>query len=147
MNLEEQIQADLKTAMKAKAALTVEALREINSSFQLAKTQKNAKEFDNQRAIDCISKVAKTYLEISETADKAGRSDASVIAKAQHLLVTTYLPAEISEEHLTEVVDAIMDLHDTNKMSDVIKLTKEAVAVKGLTVDGKLLAGIVKSKI
>ena len=51
MNLEEKIQNDIKTAMKAKDKATLEAVRAIKGAILLAKTEKGSGEFSENDEI------------------------------------------------------------------------------------------------
>ena len=144
--IEEQIDRDLKEAMKSKKEVTVGTLRMVKTAFMEAKTQKNAKAFDDQQAIAIISKMVSLRVDTARTYESGGRLDLSSIELAEIDVLKNYLPAEISDHYLEEVVTNVIRTSDTPlKMGDIIKESKRIIAQENLIVDGKKLSEIVKA--
>ncbi len=73
--MENIINEDLKQAMRDRDALKVETLRSVKTAFTNAKTEKNAMEFDNDRALKVIQKLVKQREEAAATYLTGNRHD------------------------------------------------------------------------
>ena len=100
MTILEQVQADTREAMKAGERDRVGALRLIASALQ-----QDAKVGDGDE-VAVLRRERKKRLEAADAFREGGGEERAAAEEAEAELIETYLPAEISDEELAELVDA-----------------------------------------
>jgi len=149
MSLRETIEADLTAGMKNRETEKVAVLRMLKARIQEAhvalRTKEGAKaELDDAAVIEVVSRHAKQVRESLESAQQAGREDLSEKATGELKVIESYLPKQLSDEELTEIVkSAIAEAGATSprEMGTVMKIVMPKV--KGLA-DGKKVNETVK---
>jgi uncharacterized protein len=145
MTLEEKIMVDLKEAMKAKNQPALRAIRAIKAAILLVKTDGSGKDLDNDGEIKMIQKMVKQRQESLDIFTKQGREDLAEIEKEEIQVIQKYLPEQMSEEKLKEVVREIIKSEGAAGMKDMGKVMGLATAKVAGQADGKALATIVKA--
>jgi uncharacterized protein YqeY len=144
MTFEEQINSDLKDAMKAKNAVALRGIRAIKSAILLAKTDGTGAEIDEARKIQMLQKMLKQRSDSYDIYVKQGREDLANVEKEEIDIIKTYLPAQLSEEDLRIELKAIIQetgAAGPRDMGKVMGIAGQRFAGKA---DGKVIAGIVK---
>ena len=101
-NLFEQVSSDIRTAMKARDKVRLEALRNIKKCFIEAKTAPGANDtLEDAAALKILQKLAKQGEESADTYAKAKRQDLADAELAQVAVIKEYLPKPLSEEEIT----------------------------------------------
>lgn len=146
MSLEEKINADLKAAMMAKDQAAMDSLRAIKSAILLIKTEKGGSgEINEEREMQLLTKMIKQRQESIDIFEKQSRADLADREKAQLEVIKKYLPEQMGEEQVREIVKAAIAATGALSQKDMGKVMgaiKEKVAGKA---DGKLVAEVVKS--
>ncbi len=145
MNLTDKVNQDVKAAMKAKDKLRLEAVRAIKSALLLAATEKGAGESSEAAEIKMLQKLVKQRRDAAAIFTDQGRVDLAEPELAQVAIIEEYLPAQLSEEELKEIVQAIVAETGANSMKDmgkVMGMVNQKVAGRA---DGKLVADTVKT--
>ena len=75
MSLLEQINSDMKAAMKAKAKDKLQAIRALKTAFTLEMTKTGASEIDDDSAIKLVQKLVKQRKDSADTYKTGGRED------------------------------------------------------------------------
>lgn len=145
MTLEEKITVDLKEAMKAKNQPALRAIRAIKAAILLVKTDGSGKDLDHDGEIKMIQKMVKQRQESLDIFNKQGREDLAEIEKEEIEVIQKYLPEQMSEEKLKEVVQQIIKSEGAAGMKDMGKIMGLATAKVAGQADGKALATIVKA--
>lgn len=142
MSLEEKINADIKAAMLAKEAQKLEALRAIKSAILLMKTSGEANTPDAE--IKALQKMVKQRKETAEIYQKQNRPDLAEVELAQAAVIEKYLPEQMSEDEIREVLKQIIAQVGAVSPADMGKVM--GVATKELSgkADGKTISAIVK---
>ncbi len=123
MTLFEQINNDIKAAMKAREKEKLEALRGIKKVMIEAKTSKGADaELSDAEALKIISKLAKQGNDSANIYKEQGRADLYEQEMAQVAVFEQYLPAKMSNEDLTAAVKAIIAEVGATSMKDMGKV-------------------------
>jgi len=141
--LKEKLLEDFKSAMRDKNEIRKNTLTLIRSSILQVEKDKQI-ELTDEQIIEIISKEAKKRKDSLVEFEKSGREDLITQTKQEMEIVKEYLPEEISEEKLTEIIKEVIvetEAKDMKDMGKVMKLTKERV---GVTADGKTINEIVK---
>ena len=144
--LAEQIDHDLKEAMKARDAARLGTLRMLKSALKYAAIEKSGADavVDNETAVMVIRKQIKQREDAAEGFEKGGRPDSAASERAEIEVMTVYLPAALSAEELAAIVkEAIAESGATVKaqMGAVMKLAQVKAAGRA---DGKSLSAEVQ---
>jgi len=146
MTLAEQIDHDLKEAMKARDAARLGTLRMLKSALKYAAIEKGGADavVDDETAVTVIRKQIKQREDAAEGFEKGGRPDSAANERAEIEVMTVYLPAALSAEELAAIVkEAITESGATGKaqMGAVMKLAQVKAAGRA---DGKSLSAEVQ---
>lgn len=146
MALFDQINNDIKEAMKAREKEKLEALRNIKKVMIEAMTAKGAgSELTDDEALKIISKLAKQGNDTARIFKEQGRDDLYGQEMAQVAVFEKYLPAKLSDEELTAVVKAIITETGASSMKDMGKVMGIASKKLAGQADGKDIASKVKA--
>ncbi len=146
MTLFEQINNDIKEAMKAREKEKLEALRGIKKVMLEAKTAKGAgDELSDEEAIKIISKLAKQGSDSAKIYKEQGRDDLYEQEMVQVAVYENYLPAKMSDAELEAAVKAIIDEVGAGSMKDMGKVMGIASKKLAGKADGKDISVKVKA--
>ncbi|AOH39136.1 GatB/YqeY domain-containing protein [Dialister pneumosintes] len=145
MSIKEQLLADMKSAMKAKAegklALTV--IRMARAHIRQAEIDNGHVELTDDQVIAVLRKEVKQRKEtLAELADSS-RDDLIEQTNAEIAVLQKYLPAELSEEEIRKVVQEIVDAMDPEQRN-MGSMMKAAMAQLKGKADGKVISAIVR---
>ncbi|WP_018028116.1 GatB/YqeY domain-containing protein [Porphyromonas somerae] len=145
MALLEQVNEGIKQAMLSRDKVRLEALRGIKKEFLEAMTAKGAAgELDDDHALKIIAKLVKQREESASLYRDADRLDLAEAEDAEAEVYRSFLPAQLSEEEITEKVKEMISklgITDIKGMGQVMGVaTKEL----GASADGKLISQIVR---
>ena len=141
MSILEQVQEDVKTAMKAGERERAGALRMIVDSLQ-----KDAKLGDGDE-VAVLQRERKKRLEAAEAYRDAGRAQQADAEGLEAELIEGYLPQQLSDEELGELVAAAVEetgATEQRQMGDVMKALMPKV---GGRADGKRVSAAVREKL
>ncbi|OGX29052.1 MAG: hypothetical protein A3B78_03380 [Omnitrophica WOR_2 bacterium RIFCSPHIGHO2_02_FULL_67_20] len=141
--LTERIEADYKTAMKARDRLRVDALRLIKAGIQRAAIEKRQPQLDDQSVTQVIAQQAKQRRETIESAKGAGRQDILTQAEAELAILNAYLPPPLSEDALRKLVDEAVASVGTAQGP----IMKYVMAKAAGAADGKLVSRLVSERL
>lgn len=144
MSLTDQINNDLKAAMKAKDTTTLTALRAIKSQLLLAATEKGGGESDEQAGIKMLQKQVKQRKDSAELYISQGRQDLAEAELAEAAIIEKYLPKQLSEDELKPIIQAIVDRVGATGMQDMGKVMGAASQELAGKADGKTISSVVK---
>lgn len=145
MSLEQKINDDIKTAMLAREKDKLEALRAIKSAVLLAKTEKAGATLDEETEVRMLQKMVKQRREAAEIYQTQNRSDMADAELFQAGIIEAYLPAQLSEDEVREIIRQIIAETGAAGPKDMGKVMGPANARLSGKADGKLIASIVKS--
>lgn len=123
MNLTEQINSDIKVAMKAREKDTLEALRAIKSALLLEATKDSSgDELDDTTGIKILQKLHKQRMEAAAIYKEQNREDLLAVEQKQADVISKYLPQPMSAEELAEGIKAIITKVNAEGMKDMGKV-------------------------
>jgi uncharacterized protein len=105
--LKERIRADLTTSMKDRDEVKTRTLRMVLS--EIAKEEvagASARELDDAEVERVVAREAKRRREAAEAVHGAGRADQAAAEQAEGDVLVAYLPAQLDDAELTELVAA-----------------------------------------
>ena len=144
MTLEQKINPDLKQAMLNKDEAGLRAIRAIKSAILLSKTEKDAKELDNDLEIKLLQKLVKQRKDALEIFEKERRDDLAQKEREEILVIEKYLPAQMSVEELKAILKIIIaetGAKTPQDMGKVMGIASKQLAGKS---DGKTISAVVK---
>ena len=145
MSLTDQINNDLKTAMKAKDTTTLTALRAIKSQLLLAATEKGAEgESSEEAGIKMLQKLVKQRKESAELYKGQGREDLATAELSEAAIIEKYLPKQLTEEELKPILQAIIDKVGASGPQDMGKVMGAASQELAGKADGKTISTVVR---
>lgn len=145
MSLQAQIMDEIKTAMKAKDTVALEALRAVKSELLLASTASGSKEeLSEDEEIKLLQRLVKTRKESARIFTEQNRPDLAEPELAQVAVIEKFLPAQLSEEEVEAVVAKIIAETGASGIASMGKVMGLASAQLGGTAEGKTISTIVK---
>jgi hypothetical protein len=105
--LKERIRADLGDAMRARDQVRLRALRMALTSITTAEVSgDSAKELSDDEIVKILTREAKKRREAAEAFESAGRAEQAAAERAEGEVLAAYLPAQLSDAELGELVAA-----------------------------------------
>ena len=122
MALEQQIQKDIMEAMKDLNTVRTNAVRAIKSEILLAKTSGAGAEITDGDVIKLIQKLIKQRKESAAMYAQGGRQDLAGNELAEAAEMEGYLPKQLSEAEVEEIVKGIIAETGASSMADMGKV-------------------------
>lgn len=135
----------IKEAMLAKDSVRLSSLRAIKSAFLVAQTEKGAGDLDDAAKQKIIQKQVKQRKDAAAIYLEQNRQDLADDELAQVAILEEFLPEQLSEDKIREVVTAVIAQVGASSMADMGKVIGSAKQKLAGKADGKLIAQIVKS--
>lgn len=145
MGLADQINQDLKTAMKAKDKKALKGIRAIKSAILLANTDGSGKALTEEMEIKLLEKLVKQRKDSLSIYEEQGRDDLAQTERDEIEVIAKYLPKQLSAEELEAVVKAIISQVGAESMKDMGKVMGLASKQLAGKADGKTISMMVKT--
>ena len=141
MSVLEQVQADVRTAMKAGERERAGALRMIVDSLQQdAKLGKGDE-------VAVLQRERKKRLEAAQAYEDAGRAEQAASERFEAELVEGYLPKQLSDEELAELVEAAIAETGAGERKQMGQVMSALMPKVGGRADGKRVSAAVREKL
>lgn len=145
MSLLEIINNDIKNAMLAREKDKLESLRAVKAALLVAQTEKGASsEISEQTEIQLLKRLVKQRKESAEIYKSQNRKDLEDVELSQLSYIEKYLPAQMNEEELENVVKAIIAEQNITSLKDMGKVIGIASKQLAGKADNKIISDIVK---
>ena len=143
MSLKERLLEDMKVAMRTKDDLKKNAIQMARSAvLQIEKDNKIT--LDDDGIIEVIAKEVKKRRDAMPEYEKYGRSDIVENLKTEIEALLQYLPKQLTEDELEEIVKRAIQETGANSARDIGKIMQAVMpTIKGRA-DGKMVNQIVK---
>jgi len=146
-----RLQHDLTSAMKARDELATSTIRMVRAAIMNAEVAGDeAVELTHEQAIAVLRSEAKKRAEAAEVYEQNGRPESAAKERAELEIIERYLPAAISDEQLTAIVDeqvaaaAAAGAEGGRAIGIVIKAVRDRA---GDGADGGRIAALVKTRL
>ena len=149
MTMNEQITEGMKTAMRAKDSVALGALRGLKAAIQnarLAKGSVNA-ELTPAEEQSVVRKQIKQREDAIAMYEQAGRPELVEKEQAEMKALAAFLPAEMTEEEILPVLEAVIAELGATTKKDMGRVMKEMQARTAGTAPGKLLSKLVGARL
>jgi len=148
MSLENQINEDIKVAMRAKDKKTLEALRAVKSAILLAKTDKGSEgEMAEDTGMKILQKLVKQRKDSADLYTSQNRADLAEDEIFQLAVIEKYLPAQMGEDEIKKAVAEIIAETGASSMKDMGKVMGMASKKLAGKADNKLISNIVRQSL
>lgn len=144
MNLEQRINADIKSAMLAKDKERLESLRAIKSELLLIKTSKSGEEITEREEIQTLQRLVKQRKESALTYKEQNRQELYEVEISQSKIIEKYLPEQLSTEEIRQALEAIVKEQGATSSKDMGKIMGAAQKQFAGKADNKIVSQIVK---
>ena len=139
---------ELKAAMKTKDQVALESLRAIKSALLLAQTEKGAGgAVSEQDELKILQKLVKQRKDSADIFKQQGREDLAAPELEQAAVIEKFLPKQLSEEEIEEVVVGAIEQTGATDMKDMGKVMGMVTKQLAGKADGKTISGIVRKKL
>lgn len=152
MSIRERIESDVKQAMKDKQAGRLQCLRMLKSKIQereVALRADKGREYKlgDEEAQQVVASYAKQRRDSIESYEKGGRDDLVAAERAELEIVQEYLPQQLSEEEVREIVKAAIAETGVTDVKGIGSLMRVVMPrVKG-SADGKLVQRLAREQL
>ena len=121
MSLKERILQDVKDAMRAKDKPRLATIRLITAEIKQREVDERI-ELDDTQVLVVLDKMCKQRRESISQFQQAGRDDLAAQEKAELALIQQYLPEQLGEAEINDLIDAAMEQTGAASMKDMGKV-------------------------
>ncbi len=143
MNLRQQLDADMKAAMKSRDSLRLETIRGVRGAIRNKEIDAGG-ELDDEAVLRVIRTLVKQRSDSIEQYQAAGRSELAEKESAEKSVLEEYLPAGPDAAEVERVVAEVIAETGAAGPRDMGKVMKPSLDRLGPAADGKLVSQTVK---
>ncbi|WP_435134271.1 GatB/YqeY domain-containing protein [Formosa sp. A9] len=148
MGLQQDIMTAMKAAMKEKDQTALAALRAIKSELLLAQTESGSSaEITSEQEIKILSKLVKQRKDSAAIFTEQNRTDLAEPELAQAEVISQFLPEQLTEAEIEQVVKATITKIGAEGMKDMGKVMGAVNKELAGKADGKTIADLVKKSL
>ena len=116
-----RIKDDMKAAMKAKEKEKLGVIRLILAAIKQREVDERIL-LDDQQVLLLLDKMVKQRRDSIEQFDKAGRDDLSIIEQNEILVIQSYLPQQLNEQEIEQLIGQAINESGAQGMQDMGKV-------------------------
>ncbi len=148
MSLSAMIMEALKTAMKNKDTVALQALRSVKSAILLAQTQSVAKQdLSPEDEIKLLQKLVKQRKDSAAIFTTQGRADLAGPELAEAAVIEQFLPQQLSQDEVAAMVDKAIEATGASAMADMGRVMGMVTKEVSGRADGKTISTLVKARL
>lgn len=147
--LKEQIEQDLKEALRSKDAKTLSVLRSLKSAITYAEVDKGIKgvePLDEDSVYAVLAKEAKKRQESADAYVKAGNHERAADELSEKKIIEKYLPETLSQSEIDKLIDAAIDELGAVTPQTMGRIIGRVKQQAGPAADGSAIAQAVKER-
>lgn len=144
MSLSDQINQELKAAMKAKDEVRKRTLRAIKSEILLLKTDGTGEEITEDKEIKLLQKMAKQREDSLGVFTTQGRDELAQKEREELAIIKDFLPKQMDAAELEAAIKAIIEKVGASSMKDMGKVMGMASSQFAGKADGKTMSTLVR---
>ncbi|MBU1853926.1 MAG: GatB/YqeY domain-containing protein [Candidatus Omnitrophica bacterium] len=142
--LDKKIAKDLKDSIKNKDGLRTSTLRMLTADIQNLGIEKKSSELDDDQVLKIIAKQVKQHQDSIESFKKGDRQDLVEKETKELEILKSYLPEQLGEKEVEEVVKKVIAQTGASSKSDFGKVIKLSMQEMKGCADGKMVSSIVQ---
>ena len=147
MSIQEQINIDIKDAMKARNVDKLAALRAVKSAIMLEATKDGSSTVSDEVSLKLIAKLVKQRKDSAAIFIEQNRQDLAVDENNQLAYLEPYLPAQMGEEEVRKIVQDVITQVGATSPADMGKCMGPLMGRLKGKADGSLISKLVKEKL
>ena len=144
MSLLERLNNDMKQAMKNKEKDKLSVIRMIKASLQNEAIKLGNKELSEEEELTVLSRELKQRKDSLHEFDKAGREDLVEKLRTELSFVVPYMPEQLSDDELSEIVKNTILEVGANSKADMGKVMSAIMPKVKSKADGSLINKLVQ---
>jgi len=144
MNLEQQIMAQMKDAMKSKDEAGLRGLRAIKAAILIAKTSGAASELTADDEMKLLQKLVKQRKDSLEIFQQQNRTDLAKKEEEEIAIIEKFLPKQLGADELKTIIASIITEVGAVSAADMGKVMGVASKQLAGKADGKTISAVVK---
>jgi uncharacterized protein YqeY len=142
----DRVQEDMTAAIKAREQQRLGTLRLVLDALKKESKEKQ-KELDTDAEIAVLQRERKRRTEAAEAFRAGGREEQAAAEEAEAALIDSYLPEQMPDAELDELVSAALDETGSTSLKEMGKVMAAVMAKVGGRADGKRVSSIVREKL
>lgn len=146
MALYEQINNDIKEAMKSKDSFRLGVIRMVKGAMQLEKANPR-EELSDEDVIKVISKQIKMRKDSINDFAKAGREDLVLQNNKEIEILMEYMPRQLSREEIIEIIDKVFEEVKPSSSKDLGMVMKTISPLVRGKADMTLVNSLIKERL
>ena len=140
-----QLNADMKEAMKAKEKDRLSVIRMLKASLQNEAIHLNVEELNEEQELTVLSREVKQRRDSLKEFRDADREDLAEKIEQELVYLNAYLPAQLTEEEIQQLISETAKMINAVNPSDMGKLMGAIVPKTKGRADGALVSTLVKA--
>ena len=146
MSLLDKISQDLTVAQKKRDSIRVSTLRMLKSDLKYKQIEKKSS-LAEEEELAVLSSAVKKHKDSIEQFKQAQRNDLVAQEEAELNIILEYLPKQLSEEELTDLITQAIQEAGAVSKADLGKVMKLLMPKTRGRSDGKLVSSLVTAKL
>ena len=147
MNLQEKINFDIKEAMKARNTDKLAALRALKSAIMLEATKKGVITVPDEVSLQLAAQLGKHRKEAASIFNEQNRKDLAQDEMNQLAFLEVYLPKQIGEDKIREVVKEVIIHVGASSSVDIGKCMGQLMQKLKGKADGTVVSRILREEL
>jgi len=148
MKIEEKINESIKDSMKEKNRLRLDSLRAIKSAILIEKTKSGSKDqIEESVVLKILQKMVKQRNDSAKIYLEQNRKELAEVEVSQANIISEFLPTQLSESELSEIIDKVIEEVGAESMKDMGKVISKVNERVSGQAEGRVIAEIVKKKL
>jgi uncharacterized protein YqeY len=144
--LKKRIDDDLKEALKSKDSVTLSVLRMLKSEIHYKEIERGS-DLSDDDVISVLSTAIKRRKDSIQQFEKGGRDDLTSKEQEELAVVTKYMPEQLGDEELSQIISQAIDEEDASGPSDLGKVMRLVMPKVQGRADGKKVNKMVSSQL
>lgn len=144
--MKERIQRDMIEAMKAHDKKKTDTIKSVKAAIQMEEINVK-RELNDEEVTNIIVKQVKMRKDAISDFEKAGRNDLASAYNEEINILNEYLPKQLSDEEVNQIIDEAFDLVKPTSQSDMGKIMKEVSPKLKARADMGKVNQIIKNKL
>jgi len=148
MKIEEKINESIKDSMKEKNRLRLDSLRAIKSAILIEKTKSGSKDqIEESVVLKILQKMVKQRNDSAKIYLEQNRKELADVEVSQANIISEFLPTQLSESELSEIIDKVIEEVGAESMKDMGKVISKVNERVSGQAEGRVIAEIIKKKL
>ena len=148
MKIEEKINESIKDSMKEKNSLRLDSLRAIKSAILIEKTKSGSKDqIEESVVLKILQKMVKQRNDSAKIYLEQNRKELADVEVSQANIISEFLPTQLSESELSEMIDKVIEEVGAESMKDMGKVISKVNERVSGQAEGRVIAEIIKKKL